>query len=84
MVDISFAPVRFHASSMELASFLDDQFVEMNIRTDKGWDVTVVCDKDSLMDMQRRIKKLVVSYPEHLVRTKYDDIEEFQDNAAGS
>jgi hypothetical protein len=56
--------IRYHATSMELAAYLDGRYVEMHIGTDTGQDVAVVCDQDSIFAIQRHIEQLGSECPE--------------------
>jgi hypothetical protein len=55
---------RYHATSMELAAYLDERYVEMHIGTDTGQDIAVVCEKDSIFAIQRHIEQLGRECPE--------------------
>jgi hypothetical protein len=55
---------RYRAASMELAAYLDDQYVEMHITTDSGEMLTVVCPRDSIFAIQRHIEKIGHDCPE--------------------
>jgi hypothetical protein len=57
-------PLRFLASSMELAAYLDDQYVEMHIATPDGTRVTVVCNRDSILKIERHIRDLAAECPQ--------------------
>ena len=56
--------IRYRAVSMELAAYLDGEYVEMHIVTDAGARVTVVCDKDSIFAIQRHIEQIGRDCPE--------------------
>ncbi|MFA6280025.1 MAG: hypothetical protein WC612_04460 [Bdellovibrionales bacterium] len=85
MINIPFtSSTRYRAFSMEFTAHLDDQYVEMNILTDKGRPITVVCDKSSILSMQNHIKQMVQACPEISTWGSYKDTGGFQDNAAGS
>jgi len=56
--------IRYRAAAMDLAAFLDEQYVEMRIVTDTGATVTIVCDKDSIFSIQRHIEKMGRACPE--------------------
>jgi hypothetical protein len=56
--------VRYHATSMELAAYLDRRYVEMRIRTDTGQDITVECARDSIFAIQRHIEQMGRECPE--------------------
>jgi len=58
------AAIRYRAVSMELAAYLDGEYVEMHIVTDAGERVTVVCDKDSIFAIQRHIEQIGQDCPE--------------------
>jgi hypothetical protein len=58
------AKIRHRAVSMELAAYLDGQYVEMHIVTDAGERLTVVCDKDSIFAIQRHIEQIGRDCPE--------------------
>lgn len=60
------SPIRYHAASMGLAAYLDDQCVEMHIVTDRGKNITVVCDQNSIFSIQRHIEKMARDCPEIL------------------
>jgi len=49
---------------MELAAYLDGEYVEMHIVTDTGERVTVVCEKDSIFAIQRHIEQIGRDCPE--------------------
>jgi len=83
-MNIPFASVRYRAFSMEFTAHLDDQYVEMNISTDKGHPITVVCDKSSILSMQNHIRQMVHACPEISTWGSHEDSGCFQDNAAGS
>ena len=50
--------IRYHATSMELAAYLDERYVEMHIRTDIGQNIAVVCERDSIFAIQRHIEQM--------------------------
>jgi hypothetical protein len=56
--------IRHRAVSMELAAYLDGQYVEMHIVTGAGERLTVVCDKDSIFAIQRHIEQIGRDCPE--------------------
>jgi hypothetical protein len=56
--------IRYHATSMELAAYLDGRYVEMHISTDTGQDIAVVCGRDSIFAVQRHIEQLGRECPE--------------------
>ena len=56
--------LRFLASSMELAAYLDEQYVEMHIATPDGSSVTVVCNRDSILKIERHIRDLAAECPQ--------------------
>ena len=56
--------IRYHATSMELAAYLDGRYVEMHIRTDTGQNIAVVCARDSNFAIQRHIEQLGRECPE--------------------
>jgi hypothetical protein len=56
--------LRFLASSMELAAYLDGQYVEMHIATPDGSSVTVVCNRDSILKIERHIRDLAAECPQ--------------------
>jgi hypothetical protein len=56
--------LRFLASSMELAAYLDEQYVEMHIATVDGKHVTVVCNRDSILKIERHIRDLAAECPQ--------------------
>ena len=84
MVNTSFMSIRYRAFSMEFAAHLDGQYVEMNILTDNGLPITIVCDKSSILSMHSHIKQMVQACPEISTWGPYEDRGGFQDNAAGS
>jgi len=49
---------------MELAAYLDGEYVEMHIVTDAGERITVVCEKDSIFAIQRHIEQIGRDCPE--------------------
>lgn len=57
-------PLRFLASSMELAAYLDEQCVEMHIATPDGTRVTVVCNRDAILKIERHIRDLAAECPQ--------------------
>jgi hypothetical protein len=63
-INIPLGPVRYHAVSMELAAYLDEQYVEMHILTDTGKKIAIVCDKDSIFAIQRHIAQMGRVCPE--------------------
>lgn len=83
-MNVPFSSVRYRAFSMEFTAHLDDQYVEMNILTDKGSPITVICDKSSILSMQSHIRKMVQACPEISTWGSYEDLCGYQDNAAGS
>lgn len=56
--------IRYCAVSMELAAYLDGQYVEMRILTDTGKTVSVVCERNSIFSVQRHIEKIGRDCPE--------------------
>jgi len=58
------ASPRYHAVSMELAAYLDGQYVEMHIVTDTGEAVAIVCPRDSIFTVQRHIEEIGHDCPE--------------------
>lgn len=56
--------VRYHATSMELAAYLEQRYVEMRIRTDAGQSVVVVCPRDSIFAIKRHIEQIGQACPE--------------------
>jgi hypothetical protein len=58
--------IRYHATSMELAAYLDERYVEMHIGTDTGQDIAVVCERDSIFAIQRHIEQMGRECPEVL------------------
>lgn len=58
------AAIRYRAVSMELAAYLDGEYVEMHIVTDAGERISVVCDKDSIFAIQRHIEQIGRDCPE--------------------
>ena len=61
---------RYHAASMKLAAYLDGKYVEMHIQSDNGEQLIIVCDKDSIFDIQRNIEKIGQDCPEILTWRK--------------
>jgi len=61
---VAAAPVRYHAVAMELAAYLDEQYVEMHILTDTGRAIAIVCDKNSIFSLQRHIEQIGLACPE--------------------
>ena len=57
-------PLRYLATSMELAAYLDGRYVEMHIRTDTGQNIAVVCARDSIFAIQRHIEQMGRECPE--------------------
>jgi hypothetical protein len=57
-------PIRYLATSMELAAYLDGRYVEMHIRTDTGQNIAVVCARDSIFAIQRHIEQMGRECPE--------------------
>lgn len=55
---------RYHAVTVELAAYLDGEYVEMHIVTDTGERITVVCEKDSIFAIQRHIEQIGRDCPE--------------------
>ena len=68
--------LRYHATSMELAAYLDRRYVEMRIRTNTGENITVECARDSIFAIQRHIEQMGRECPEvltwHSARTDED------------
>jgi len=58
------AQTRYRAVSMELAAYLDGQFVEMRIQTDAGKTISIVCQRNSIFSVQRHIEKIGRDCPE--------------------
>lgn len=56
--------IRYCAVSMELAAYLDGQYVEMHILTDTGKTISVVCERNSIFSVQRHIEKIGRDCPE--------------------
>ena len=56
--------IRCHATSMELAAYLDGRYVEMHIGTNTGQDIAVVCERDSIFAVQRHIEQMGRECPE--------------------
>ncbi|MBF0166839.1 MAG: hypothetical protein HQL45_04335 [Alphaproteobacteria bacterium] len=69
-MSVSPAPTRYRAASMELAAYLDGKYVEMHIMTDDGEQLIIVCDKDSIFDIQRHIEQIGRDCPEILTWKK--------------
>ena len=57
-------PIRYLATAMELAAYLDGRYVEMHIRTDTGQNIAVVCARDSIFAIQRHIEQMGRECPE--------------------
>jgi len=55
---------KYHAVSMQLATYLDGRYVEMLILTDTGRTISITCDKDSIFAIQQHIEKLGKDCPE--------------------
>jgi hypothetical protein len=49
---------RYRATSMELAVYLDNHYVEMHILTDTGKAIAIACDRDSIFALQRHIEQI--------------------------
>lgn len=79
-----FACLRYRAFSMKFTAHLDDQYVEMNIVTDNGHPITVICDKNSILSVQNHINQMVRACPAISKWNAYEDLNDYQDNAAGS
>jgi hypothetical protein len=56
--------IRYHATSMELAAYLDERYVEMRIHTHTGENIAVVCARDSIFAIQRHIEQMGRECPE--------------------
>lgn len=56
--------MRYRAVAMDFAAYLDEQYVELRIRTGTGKTVIVVCDKDSIFSVQRHIEQMARACPE--------------------
>jgi hypothetical protein len=54
----------YHAVSMEIAAYLDGQYVEMRIATESGETIAVVCPRDSIFAVQRHIEQIGHDCPE--------------------
>ena len=70
---------RYRAVSMELAAYLDARYVEMQIVTDTGASVAVVCDRDSIFAVQRHIEQMGRECPE-IATWKSPDSERSRDS----
>jgi hypothetical protein len=57
-------PIRYLATSMELAAYLDGRYVEMHIRTDIGQNISIVCARDSIFAIQQHIEQMGRECPE--------------------
>jgi hypothetical protein len=57
-------PIRYRAIAMELAAYLNEQYVEMRILTDTGRIITVACNKNSIFSLQRHIEQIGRECPE--------------------
>ena len=84
MKNETYATVRYRAYSMEFVSHVDEQLLEMHIVTDHGEPLSIVCDKVSILRIQKHIKHMVQACPEISEWNAYSDMDGFQDNAAGS
>ena len=60
------APVslRFRAVAMEFAAYLDAHTVEMQILTDTGQNIAIVCPRDSFFTIQKQIAEMREACPE--------------------
>jgi len=58
------APLRCHAVAMDFAAYLDEQYVELRVRTATGKTIIVVCDKDSIFSIQQHIEQIGRACPE--------------------
>lgn len=56
--------VRFRAISMELAVHLDDRRVDMVVITEDGTTVSIECQGNTILDVQRHIGLVTVQCPE--------------------
>jgi hypothetical protein len=74
-MNISPAPLRCHAVAMDFAAYLDEQYVELRVRTGTGKTIIVVCDKDSIFSIQRHIEQLGRECPEISTWTPAKDID---------
>ena len=80
----AYATVRYRAYSMEFVAHVDEPLLEMHIVTDQGQPLSIVCDKHSILPIQKYIKHMVQACPEISEWNACGDIDGFQDNAAGS
>jgi len=64
----------YHAVSMELAAYLDGQYVEMRIATASGETIAVVCPRDSIFAVQRHIEQIGRDCPEIASWTRTDGL----------
>lgn len=60
----SHLPIRYRATSMELAAYLDEHCVEMHILTEGGQTISIACPTDSIFAVLRHIKRLGIDCPE--------------------
>jgi hypothetical protein len=61
---IPHAQTRYHAATMELVAYLDEQRVEMHIVTETGETVAVACARDSIFKVQHSIERMARECPE--------------------
>jgi len=65
---------------MELAAYLDGQYVEMHIETDNGKTISIVCLRDSIFSVQRHIEKMGRECPEIATWQQTTNIKARDDN----
>jgi hypothetical protein len=58
------APIRYHATAMRLAAYLDGRYVEMHILTNTGKTIEIVCERDSIFSVQQHIEQIGLACPE--------------------
>jgi hypothetical protein len=58
------APIRYHATAMQLVAYLDGRYVEMHILTSTGRTIEIVCERDSIFSVQRHIEDIGLACPE--------------------
>ena len=56
--------IRYCAVSMEVAACLDGPYVEMHLLTDTGKLIAIMCEKESLLAIQRHIEQMERACPE--------------------
>jgi hypothetical protein len=58
------ADLSYRAVSMELVAYLDARHVEMNILTDTGATLSIICPRDSIFAVQKHIEEMGQACPE--------------------